>query len=217
MTPIDDFDSRLSEDFLAEMPERAVSPEHDVRAMNKMDRHQAKLAVEFAIKGVGVKTAAEVMDWIVEETYKGASLLELSEIQGAPSLRKITAWKRSYPSFAEELKDAERVRGYVVVERAFRDAKNADRDTAAAAKTHFQAATWQASKLDPDRYTERKIEEHNHTGLENQSTSELLDRLRSSIGANTEVIRLLSEKERKAIGLVIDVETIPEGSPPMSP
>lgn len=210
----DDLRERLDEDFFFEQPERATVPTFDVKAGHRLDRHEKRLEEEFHVHGVGTMTASQAMDWIVNRTYEGDSLLKLSRIKGAPNMRKISCWKRDYPSFAEELKSAEEARAYILVEEAVDAAVQADKETAGAAKVRFQAATWNASKLNPNRYTERKIEERVNTGLEGQSTNELLERLRASIGANAEVIHLLSEKERKQLGMVIDVEPIPEKSPP---
>lgn len=213
---LSDIQGQLDDDFFENQPDRAGDPVFDVKASAKVNRHTERMGKEYHIHGVGTLNTVGVMDWIVNRTYEGESLVKISKVKGAPSLRQIMAWKRDFPSFAEELKTAEQARAYVMVEEAMDAAVTADKETAAAAKVHFHAATWNASKLDPSRYTERKIEEKTFSGLENQSTSDLLDRLRASIGANAEVIKLLSEREMKQIGMIIDIKPEPESSPPMS-
>lgn len=89
----------------------------------------------------------QVWEWICQETAQGRSLVDVCCTPGSPSLRQIVAWRKSYPEFDDILKEAEEVRGIILIERHLTEAMRAETaKDAPAQKLKSETLRWMGQK-----------------------------------------------------------------------
>lgn len=189
---------------------------NDLRFQQRLGRVEKELTQKsFNIDGLGEVSTNQVWEWICVLTAEGNNLKDICSVAGAPSIRTVFAWRRKYPVFDAEFKNAEEIRAYLVAEEATDTGRNATPETAQASKVAFQALTWRAAKLDPSKFADKKIEEHRHD-FSDLATEELKGRVAAMIAAHPHLAGLaqgiiaMKEKPDK----VLDVEPIKEEPPP---
>lgn len=168
------------------------------------------------IQGLGEGTTNQVWEWICILTADGMNLKEICGVAGAPSIRTVFHWRKKFPVFAERLKEAEDIRAYLLAEEATSTGRDATQETAQAAKVAFTALTWRASKLDPGKFADKKIEEHTFD-FSDAATAELKARVQAMAAAHPHLIGLVQQTlDKKEAVKTIDITPIPvqEGSPP---
>lgn len=186
---------------------------NDIRFRRKLEVAEKELTQKnWDIAGLGQVGMNQVWEWICILTADKHNIREICDIQGAPSIRTVFHWRRKYPLFDQILTEAEDIRAYLLAEEAVDAGRSATQETAQAAKVAFTALTWRASKLDPGKFADKKIEEHKFD-FSDAATAELKARVAAMAAAHPHLLGLaqatLDKKES-----VIDVTPVSEASPP---
>lgn len=192
-------------------PSRGVN---DLRFNNKIDKaHRELTQTTFEIHGVGELSMNQTWEWICIKTANKDNLKEICDIPGAPSIRTVFHWRRKYPTFDQILSEAEDIRAYLLAEEATDTGRGATQETAQAAKVAFTALTWRASKLDPGKFADKKIEEHKFD-FSDAATAELKARVQAMALAHPHLVGIAHKMlESKAPPKVIDVPALEESPP----
>jgi hypothetical protein len=191
---------------------------HDVRFVNKLRFATEEITrKDWEISGLGKVGMNQVWEWICIMTADKHNLKEISDVAGAPSIRTIFHWRRKYPVFDQILSEAEDIRAYLLAEEAVDAGRGATQETAQAAKVAFSALTWRASKLDPGKFADKKIEEHKFD-FSDAATAELRARVAAMAAAHPHLLGLvqgtLDKKAEMMEAKVIDVTPVQGDSPP---
>ncbi len=188
---------------------------HDLRFRKRLEFAKDEVTrKDWEISGLGSVAMNQVWEWICILTAEGRNIQEITRIEGAPSIRTVFHWRKKYPVFDQNLREAEDIRAYLLAEEATDTARSATQETAQACKVAFQGLTWRASKLDPGKFADKKIEEHTFD-FSDSATAELKARVAAMAAAHPHLVGLvqgtiaLNEKQS-----LIDVTPIQEGSPP---
>jgi hypothetical protein len=211
------FDTKMEADFrdrvLDENP--ALGMRGDCRLESKVNGMKAKASArKYKIKGIEYDQG-EAMEWIVQkmtDSNDPMSLKDASRVPGAPTLREIFAWRRDYPSFDGEMMTAESIRALLLAEGSLEIVMDEDDPKAAGlVKVKAESLRWMASKMDPGKFADRKIETKEDP-FKDSSVKQIMDALRESIKANAEIIKSLSYEEKKQFEEMGVIDVTPETS-----
>jgi len=167
---------------------------------------------DWDIDGLGQVSMNQVWEWVCIMTADKKNLKDICSVAGAPNIRTIFFWRKKYPVFDERFREAEQIRAYLLAEEATETGRDATQETAQAAKVAFTALTWRASKLDPSKFADKKIEEHTFD-FSDAATAELRARVAAMAAAHPHLIGLVQQTiDHKAH--VIDITPVGEDRPP---
>lgn len=214
---VNDFSQKMESDLRDRLlsENTLLSRPGDCRLDAKVSVMKMKANAKTYVIGNLTLKQPEVMEWIIQQMVdpeRPRSLKQIAAIKGAPDLRSIYAWRRAFPSFDEEMKNAEAIRAMLLAEESVEVAMNEDDyKKAGLAKTKAESLRWMASKLDPFKFADRKMEQANDQ-FKDASISQLMDAVRESIKSNADIIKTLSQHERQQfidMG-VMDAEVVKE-------
>lgn len=172
--------------------------EGDVKYEKALERQLKKLEETWKVNGQEM-SINQVWEWICQTTAQGESLVNICCTPGSPSLRTIVAWRKQYPEFDALLKEAEEVRGIILVEQHLNEAMKAtDAKNAPAYKLRSETLRWMGQKNNSKFEDKMRGEiEHVHKWKDHSE-----DQLKSMLKA-----ALLAAKGTLSdSGVVIDVE-----------
>lgn len=209
------FSAKMEADYideaLSENPALAIPG--DCRLESRVSLMKKKAARKvYEIEGQRLDQG-EVMEWIVErvaDANRPLSLKALAQKKGAPSLREIYGWRRDFPSFDQELTVAENIRAMLLAEESVEVVMDEyDPKAAGLVKAKAESLRWMASKMDPGKFADRKIDK-NDDQFKDSSNQQIMDALREAIKANSEILKTLSYEERKQFEEAGVIEVTPE-------
>lgn len=202
--PKDAYQEEMSRDVVArlELRDASILRPGDLRANSALELLAKKNEERVYTIDGKTYTRNQCMEYIVANMTDARfpmSKVEICRVKGAPTLREVAAWERAYPTFKDELRDAERIRAELLAWQSV-EVTMAEDDPKAGTliKAKAEALRWMASKLDTQKFADRKIEQH-EDALGTASTQELIDILKNAVMSNRELLKELTHEERQQL------------------
>lgn len=200
-------EAKFSDKYAMNLPRWVVTNRVRDRTLKVRSAHDlTKIAEVYEVAGETL-SRAEVMGKIVEGVASGVPLVSLLKSDpGWPDPLDVRVWRRRYPKFDEDLKEAEKVFGDILYEQGLHVAMNSrptepvlnrdgevigERTNAQILKLQVETLQAAASKFN-EKYLDKQIQQVEDI-TDRMTREEMLDRLKQLMNENPELKEVMPD------------------------